>query len=126
VGIMLGVILGSVPIALPGIPAPVRLGLAGGPLIVALALSRIGRIGPLFWYMTPGANLVIREIGIALFLAFVGLKSGGRILEVLFAGSGIAWLFSGACLTLVPLVTVGLVARRFLKLDHPTICGVLA
>jgi putative transport protein len=126
VGIMLGVILGSLPIALPGIPAPVRLGLAGGPLLVALALSRIGRIGPLIWYMTPGANLVIREIGIALFLACVGLKSGSRLLEVLLSGNGIAWLLGGACVTLVPLVTVGLIARRFLKIDYPTICGVLA
>jgi putative transport protein len=126
VGIMLGVILGSIPIALPGIPAPVRLGLAGGPLLVALGLSRIARVGPLIWYMTPGANLVIREIGIALFLACVGLKSGSRLLEVLLSGNGIAWLLAGACVTLVPLVTVGLIARRFLKLDYPTICGVLA
>jgi putative transport protein len=126
VGIMLGVILGSLPISLPGMPAPVRLGLAGGPLLVALFLSRIGKIGPLIWYMAPGANLVIREIGIALFLACVGLKSGSRLLEVLLSGNGVAWLLAGAFLTLVPLISAGLVGRRFLKLDYPTTCGVLA
>ena len=80
-GILLGVILGGLPIVLPGTPAPVRLGLAGGPLIVALVLSQIGRAGPLIWYLTPGANLVLREIGIVLFLACDGLKSGSRFLE---------------------------------------------
>jgi putative transport protein len=126
IGLMLGVILGSLPISLPGMPAPVRLGLAGGPLLIALVLSRIGRIGPLIWYMAPGANLVIREIGIALFLACVGLKSGSRLLEVLISGNGVAWLLAGIVLTLVPLVTVGLVARNFLRIEYPTICGVLA
>jgi len=126
VGIMLGVILGSLPITLPGMPAPVRLGLAGGPLLIALFLSRIGRIGPLIWYMAPGANLVLRELGIALFLACVGLKSGSRLLEVLLSGNGVSWLLAGAFLTLIPLVSVGLIARKFLRIDYPTICGVLA
>jgi AspT/YidE/YbjL antiporter-like protein len=113
-------------ISLADMPAPVRLGLAGGPLIVALCLSRVGRVGPLIWYMTPGANLVIREIGIALFLACVGLKAGGHFLEVLFSSNGLAWLLGGACLTLVPLLAVGFVARKFLRIDFPTLCGVLA
>jgi putative transport protein len=126
VGIMLGVILGSLPISFPGMPAPVRLGLAGGPLLVSLLLSRVGRIGPLIWYMAPGANLVLRELGIALFLACVGLKAGSRLLEVLFSGNGVAWLVAGAVLTLVPLMTVGLISRKFLRIDYPTICGVLA
>jgi putative transport protein len=126
VGILLGVVLGSVPIALPGIPAPVRLGLAGGPLIVALALSQIGRAGPLIWYLAPGANFVLREIGIVLFLACVGLKSGSRFLEVLISGSGVYWMLAGAFLTLLPLLLVGFVARIAFKLDFPTICGVLA
>ena len=69
VGILLGVILGSLPIVLPGMPAPVRLGLAGGPLVVALILSQVGRLGPLIWYLAPGANLALREIGIVLFLS---------------------------------------------------------
>jgi putative transport protein len=126
VGILLGVILGGLPIVLPGMPAPVRLGLAGGPLIVALVLSQVGRIGPLIWYLSPSANLVLREIGIVLFLACVGLKSGSRFLEVLLSGSGFYWMAAGAALTFVPLMIVGMVARRFFKLDYPTICGVLA
>ena len=92
-GILLGLILGSLPIALPGMPAPVRLGLAGGPLIVALVLSQVGRLGPLIWYLAPGANLALREIGIVLFLACVGLKAGSRFLEVLLSGSGFCCRF---------------------------------
>jgi putative transport protein len=126
VGILLGVILGSLPIVLPGMPAPVRLGLAGGPLIVALILSQVGRLGPLIWYLSPGANLALREIGIVLFLACVGLKSGSRFLEVLISGSGLYWMAAGAVLTFVPLAIVGFLARKIFKLDYPTICGVLA
>jgi putative transport protein len=126
VGILIGVILGGIPIALPGTPAPVRLGLAGGPLIVALVLSQLGRAGPLIWYLSPGANLVLREIGIVLFLACVGLKSGSRFLEVLVSGNGVSWILAGALLTLVPLVLVGFAARSIVKLDFASICGVLA
>jgi putative transport protein len=76
--------------------------------------------------MAPGANFVIRELGIVLFLACVGLKAGSRLLEVLFSGNGVSWLLGGAFLTLIPLVVVGLAGRKFLKMDYPTICGVLA
>ena len=126
VGILLGVVLGSIPIPLPGTPAPVRLGLAGGPLIVALVLSQIDRAGPLILYLTTGANFVLREIGIVLFLACVGLKSGSRFLEVLISGSGLYWMLGGAFVTLPPLLVAGFVARITFKLDFPTICGVLA
>jgi putative transport protein len=126
VGVLLGVILGSLPIVLPGMPAPVRLGLAGGPLLVALVLSQVGRLGPLIWYLSPAANLVLREIGIVLFLACVGLKSGSRFLSVLLSGSGVYWMAAGAVLTFMPLMIVGIAARRFFKLDYPTLCGVLA
>ena len=126
VGILLGVVLGSIPIPLPGTPAPVRLGLAGGPLIVALVLSQFGRLGPLILYLTPGANFVLREMGIVLFLACVGLKSGSRFLEVLISGSGLYWMLGGAFLTLLPLLVAGFVARIAFKLDFATICGVLA
>jgi putative transport protein len=126
VGIMLGVLVGSLPIGLPGMPAPLRLGLAGGPLLVALCLSRIGRVGPLIWYLTPGASLALREIGIVLFLACVGLKSGGRFLEMLLSQSGLSWLAAGALLTFIPLALVGFLARFLLKIDYPTLCGVLA
>jgi putative transport protein len=126
VGIMLGVLVGSLPITLPGMPAPLRLGLAGGPLLIALCLSQLGRLGPLIWYLTPGANLALREIGIVLFLACVGLKSGGRFLDMLFSGNGLSWLGAGAFLTLVPLLVVGFLARNLLKIDYPTLCGLLA
>jgi putative transport protein len=126
VGIFLGVVLGSLPIALPGMPVPVRLGLAGGPLLVALVLSQIGRLGPLIWYLTPGANLILREMGIVLFLACVGLKSGSGFLEVLLSGSGFCWMGAGAIVTLFPLVAASFFARIVLKLDYPTLCGVLA
>ena len=126
VGILLGVILGSAPIVLPGIPVPVRLGLAGGPLVVALVLSQIGRAGPLIWYLSPGANFVLRELGIVLFLACVGLKSGRRFMEVLISGNGVYWMVAGAVLTLVPLLLAGLLARVVLRLNFSTICGVLA
>ncbi len=126
VGILLGVVLGSLPIVLPGMPAPVRLGLAGGPLIVALVLSQVGRIGPLIWYLSPAANLVLREMGIVLFLACVGLKSGRGFLQVLISGSGLYWMAAGVLLTFVPLAIVGMLARKVFKLDYPTICGVLA
>jgi putative transport protein len=125
-GIMLGIILGSLPISIPGMPAPIRLGLAGGPLLIALLLSRIGRIGPLIWYMAPGANFVIRELGIVLFLSCVGLKAGSRLLDVLLSSDGISWLLGGAFLTLIPLVVGGLAVRKLLRVDYPTICGVLA
>jgi putative transport protein len=124
---MLGVLLGSLPIALPGIPAPVRLGLVGGPLVVALCLSRVARVGPLIWYLTPGANLVIGEIGIALFLACVGLKSGSRLLEVVFSSSGVAWLVAGACLTLIPLLIVGFTDPKIFEIRFSnSLCAVLA
>ena len=88
VGIGLGVLVGSIPVAFPGVPAPVKLGLAGGPLLVAIILSRIGRIGPLLWAMPNNANFVLREIGIVLFLACVGLHSGERFLDTLVRGDG--------------------------------------
>lgn len=89
VGIGLGVLVGSIPVAFPGVPAPVKLGLAGGPLLVAIILSRIGRIGPLLWAMPNNANFVLREIGIVLFLACVGLHSGERFLDTLVRGDGL-------------------------------------
>ncbi|MDD5200494.1 MAG: putative transporter [Terrimicrobiaceae bacterium] len=126
VGIGLGVLLGSVPIAFPGIPAPVRLGLAGGPLLVAIVLSRIGRIGPLLWYMPNNANFAIREIGIVLFLACVGLHSGEKFVDTLVHGDGLKWMLLAVLITVVPLMLVGLAARVVLKTNYVTICGLLA
>ena len=93
---------------------------------MALVLSQIGGASPLIWYLAPGANFVLREIGIVLFLACVGLKSGSRFLEVLISGSGVYWMLAGAIFTLLPLLLVGFFARIAFKLDFPTICGVLA
>lgn len=126
VGIILGVLLGSIPIVLPGIPAPVKLGLAGGPLIVAMVLSRQSRLGPLIWYMPPGANLVLREMGIALFLACVGLRSGGAFAETLMEGDGFRWMVYGAAITLIPLLLIGFVARIIFRVNYASLCGLLA
>lgn len=125
-GIALGAALGAIPIFLPGMPAPLRLGLAGGPLIVALILARIGHIGPLVWFMPPAANLALREIGIVLFLAVLGVASGDRFVETLASGAGWPWMVWGVLVTLVPLLLTGLVARGVMKLNFLTICGVLA
>lgn len=126
VGIGLGILLGSLPVAFPGIPAPVKLGLAGGPLLVAIILSRIGRIGPLLWYMPNNANFAIREIGIVLFLSCVGLHAGEKFVDTLVHGDGLRWMFLAMFITLVPLLTVGLFARIVLKTNYVSICGLLA
>ncbi len=124
-GVALGVVIGSWPVSLPGVPAPVKLGLAGGPLLVAIILSRIGNIDPLVWYMPAGANMMVREIGIALFLACVGLKSGDQFLDTL-KGPGLTWMMYGAVITIVPLVLVAFFARMALKLNFMPLCGLLA
>lgn len=126
VGIALGVLFGSIPVAFPGIPAPVKLGLAGGPLLVAIVLSRIGRIGPLLWYMPNNANFAIREIGIVLFLSCVGLNSGAKFMNTLVHGDGLKWMLLAAIITVVPLLLVGLIARIVLKTNYVSICGLLA
>ncbi|HGO5855881.1 TPA: putative transporter [Mannheimia haemolytica] len=126
IGIGLGVLLGSVPIYLPGFPVALKLGLAGGPLVVALILARIGSFRKLYWFMPPSANLALREIGIVLFLAVVGLKSGGRFLETLLSSEGVEWICYGAIITFVPLMIAGLIARMYNKVNYLTICGLLA
>ncbi|VEI78270.1 putative transporter [Mannheimia haemolytica] len=126
IGIGLGVLLGSIPIYLPGFPVALKLGLAGGPLVVALILARIGSFRKLYWFMPPSANLALREIGIVLFLAVVGLKSGGRFLETLLSSEGLEWIIYGAIITFVPLMIVGLIARFYSKVNYLTICGLLA
>lgn len=126
IGIGLGVLLGSMPIFLPGIPVPLKLGLAGGPLVVALLLSRIGSVGSLHWFMPPSANLALRELGIVLFLSVVGLKSGGQFFDMLLQGPGMSWLFYGMLITLLPLLVVGVIARLWLHTNYLTLCGLLA
>ena len=126
IGIALGVLVGAIPLALPGLPAAVKLGLAGGPLVVAILLSRLANTGPVVWYMPPTANHMLREIGITLFLAAVGIKSGERFVEVLLGGDGWRWVLFGAVVTMVPLVIVGLLARGWRRLNFAEICGLLA
>jgi putative transport protein len=126
IGIGLGVLLGSIPFYLPGFPAALKLGLAGGPLVVALILSRIGSIGKLYWFMPPSANLALREIGIVLFLAVVGFKSGAGFVDTLINGDGPAWMLYGMAITLIPLLVVGVLARLYGKMNYLTLCGLLA
>ncbi|EUD12981.1 putative transporter [Providencia alcalifaciens] len=126
IGIGLGVVLGSLPIFVPGFPAALKLGLAGGPLVVALILGRIGTIGRLYWFMPPSANLALRELGIVMFLAVVGLNSGGSFIETLIQGDGLRWIGYGILITFIPLFITGLVARIFGKMNYLSLCGVLA
>ncbi|MCL0587280.1 putative transporter [Klebsiella pneumoniae] len=126
IGIGLGVLLGSIPLFIPGFPAALKLGLAGGPLIMALTLGRIGSIGKLYWFMPPSANLALRELGIVLFLAVVGLKSGGDFVATLTQGDGLSWIAYGIFITAIPLLTVGVLARMLAKMNYLTLCGMLA
>ena len=126
IGIGLGVLLGSIPLFIPGFPAALKLGLAGGPLIMALILGRIGSIGKLYWFMPPSANLALRELGRVLFLAVVGLKSGGDFVATLTQGDGLSWIAYGIFITAIPLLTVGILARMLAKMNYLTLCGMLA
>lgn len=126
IGIILGVLLGSIPFSIPGFSVPLRLGLAGGPLIVALLLGRIGSVGGLYWFMPPSANLALRELGIVLFLSVVGLKSGGHFVHTLLHGEGLQWMLYGVVITFIPLMTIALIARYKSNMNYLTICGLLA
>jgi len=125
-GIALGVVVGLVPIPMPGLPGPVRLGLAGGPLVVAIGLSRIGNIGPVVWYIPHNARLAFRELGITLFLAAVGLSAGESFFSVVVSERGAYWLGLAAVVALAPPVIVGAVARGVLRMNYATIAGVLS
>lgn len=125
-GILLGVAAGLVPMHFPGLPVPVRLGLAGGPLVLAILLGRLGRIGPLVWTMPATANTALREMGIVLFLACVGLDAGGKFVPVLLGRDGLFLLAGAAAITLLPLLVVGLFGRLFLRTNFVALCGVLA
>jgi len=126
IGICLGIVVGTMPIAFPGLPQPVRLGLAGGPLIVALVLGRIGRIGRLVCHMPENANLAFREFGIALFFAAVGLESGARFFATVFSTVGLQWLMAGACVTILPLLLIGILARIGCRMNFVDLSGLLA
>lgn len=125
-GIALGCILGSIPFVFPGIPQPVKLGLAGGPLIVSILISRFGPQYKLITYTTMSANLMVREIGISLFLACVGLGAGEGFVDTIIHGGGYVWIAYGAIITVVPLFVAGLIGRYALKLNYYTLIGVLS
>jgi putative transport protein len=126
IGILLGVLLGSIPFRIPGVANPIKLGLAGGPLIVALLLSKYGYKFQLVSYTTPSANLMLREIGIVLFLASVGLASGEKFIPTLLSGDGFIWMGYGAIITILPLLIIGLFSRLVLKRNYLEVCGLLA
>ncbi len=125
-GILLGIALGLYPFQIGGLPAPVKLGLAGGPLVVAILLSHLGRIGPLVMHMPINANRALRELGIILFLACVGLLSGEKFAATIFTAQGLQWVALGFVVTLLPLMIVGTVARRVHGMNYMTICGLLS
>jgi putative transport protein len=125
-GIFLGIALGMLPIAIPGLPQPLRLGLAGGPLIVAILLGRQGRIGRLVWHMPRNANMAFRELGIALFFAGVGLLAGPTFFSTAFSFTGILWVVVGVFVTIVPLVAIGVFARAKFAMNYVELSGLLA
>ena len=125
-GIVLGVILGSIPFYIPNVPVAVKIGMAGGPLIVALVLSRFGNHLYLNNYTTNSANHIIRELGIALFLASVGLSSGHNLSSAFADGSGYRWILMGIVITMVPLISIGIIAKKFFRKTYFEICGLLA
>ena len=126
IGIALGILLGTLPIPIPGMPHPLKLGLAGGPLVVALILGRIGRIGRQVWHMPINTNLAFREFGISLFFAAVGLNAGAKFFDTVFTSTGVQWLLTGVCVTVVPLLVVGIIARKGLKMNYTDLSGLLA
>jgi putative transport protein len=126
VGIALGVVVGVVPIWIPGMSVPVRLGLAGGPLVVGIVLSRIGHVRDLVWHMPPNVNLAFRELGITLFLAAVGLKAGERFFETVWTRAGLLWFLCSLAVATVPLVLVGSLARYLFKMNFTTLSGLIA
>ena len=126
VGIALGIVLGSIPITFPGIPQPVKLGLAGGPLVVAILISRFGYHYKLITYTTQSANLMLREIGITLFLACVGISAGDGFVDTIVNNGGFAWIGYGFIITFVPLMIIGCIGRYFCKVNYFTLMGLIA
>lgn len=125
IGIFLGIIIGSIPIAIPGMPVPAKLGLAGGPLLIALILGYKGRIGKLNFYMNPGANFILREFGIILFLSSIGLMAGQGFVDTLVNQGGWKWMIYGAFITFIPIFLFAFIAK-LMKFNYLKICGFVA
>lgn len=126
IGIFIGIIFGAIPIALPGVPTPVKLGLAGGPLCIAIAIGAYGYKFKINAYTTTSANLMMREIGLALFLASVGIKAGANFVDTVANGDGLTYVWCGFIITVLPILIMGFVARKFIKLNYCTLMGLIA
>jgi putative transport protein len=125
-GIVLGVMVGSIPLAIPGIHSTVRLGLAGGPLIVAIVLAQLGSVGSVIWYMPPASNRMLRDFGLAIFLACVGLQAGAGFIQRAATANGVAMLVCGAVITILPVLVIGCIARMYLRENFITLAGWVA
>lgn len=125
-GIVLGILFGSIPIMFPGVPQPVKLGLAGGPLIIAILIARFGYKLHLVSYTTTSANLILREMGISIFLACVGINAGNGFIDTIVNQGGLAWVGYGLLITMVPLLVVGIIGRFVLKLNYLQLIGMMA
>ncbi len=126
VGILCGIIFGSLPIAVPGMPTPVKLGLAGGPLIISILIGRFGYKVKLVTYTTMSANLMLREVGLVLFLASVGIKAGGNFVQTVVGGDGLLYVLIGFLITFIPLIIIGAVARWHHRVNYYTLIGLIA
>ena len=126
IGMFLGAVFGSIPIAIPGIPMPVKLGLAGGPLIIAILLAKYGPKFKMITFTTNSANMMIREIGISLFLAAVGLGAGENFVSTLTNEGGYWWILFGFIITVMPLLIVGIIARKAMKMDYFSLMGLMS
>ena len=126
VGIMVGIIFGSLPFAIPGMPVPLKLGIAGGPLIIAILIGRFGYRMKLVTYTTTSANMMLREIGLVLFLASVGIKAGAGFWETVAQGDGIKYVYTGFLITVIPILIIGTIARLKFKFNYFTIMGMIA
>lgn len=126
VGVVVGILFGSLPLAIPGMPVPLKLGLAGGPLIIAILLGRFGHLMKLVTYTTTSANMMLREIGLALFLASVGIKAGAGFWDTVVQGDGLKYVYTGFLITIIPILIVGTIARLKYKLNYFTVMGAIA
>ena len=126
IGIIIGILFGSIPFAIPGMPVPLKLGIAGGPLIIAILIGRFGHRMKLNTYTTTSANMMLREIGLVLFLASVGVKAGAHFWETVVQGDGLMYVFTGFLITIIPILIVGVIARLKFKFNYFTIMGMIA
>lgn len=126
VGVFIGILFGSIPVAIPGIPIPIKLGIAGGPLIIAILIGRYGYKVHLVTYTTTSANMMLREIGLMLFLASVGIKAGDGFLETVIQGDGVKYVYTGFLITIIPILIIGIIARKKYKFNYFTIMGMIA